>query len=251
MVYAEAGSMFTSISFWGTGTLICIVGVLLAYTRALTKKELYWGPVFGSIACFLGIIMPNTLWGGTLFLLGIIGWLIGYYADAGWTGSLTAKNTSIWDSIKLGIMLNITLLLLFGAASTTQGISTLGDVNDQLRIQLGNMDNTTSMLPDIDNQLCTAGDTAEKCDESMGSQTGEDSTVFDPILRQVSFASWLNTLFTLLTFMLLGTLVVGLMIAKTSHNIVISTIIIILVGLHNLALLGHVIKWITNRRGQG
>jgi len=104
------GQLIINISLYGAGMAFGIIGLILAISRSITKKQNHWALTFSAFAWAIALIIPNVWFSGLIFGFGAFALSLSFMPIIEETGD---KNIFILATI--AVIMNLLLMIGTGA----------------------------------------------------------------------------------------------------------------------------------------
>lgn len=194
MVYDAVGTLVTSISLFGVGTLFAFLGILFAISRSMTKHSESWALIFSVFAWVIALIIPSIPWASFIFIAGTIGITLAF------NPIFEKMNDS--NIFTIGIIVMVIYIIVgagvgiydeapsWGSSLSAVQTSTVAKLVDARLDTNEFRTRTTSGLCDPSTEECTEG-------EDPGLLQRVSTVVFDVVSSSVAVATYIGKAFAM------------------------------------------------------
>lgn len=186
-MYEAVIDLFANIGLLGIGLLFGVAGMIMGAVRGMTKNQDMWAIGFGMLAWTIAILIPNTIWAGSIFLMGTVGIMLSFMPLINKT-----EDSNIFALAVLFIILNIIILLGSGAfLQSSQWQYNQDDVREDI------LNLFQSINSDYGDEIPTSG-LCTTIQQQQGTCTPEvetenlDSSFFDVFTSMISIGVFIS-----------------------------------------------------------
>lgn len=246
MVYDAIGTMFMNIGLFGGGIALAIAGLIIGATRGMTKNSDLWAITFSAFAFLISMIIPNTPWALTIWLLGGIGLMVSFLP------LLEKLNDSNIFTIAIIFMLtNIILVISLNAYNESFGWQdNIEEIQSDLATMMGDEYNAVnSGVPD--HGLCTPEQQNNGECDAKAEKGSFNPLIFDVFASILAMGDYIAKAIKLGGMAVLGPFIVASILSPKLLivNPIIYWLMTFFAFMIEVAILYKVIAFILNKRG--
>ena len=149
-IYADVGTMFTSISLFGAGILFAIAGLLVGIIRGWTKETAMYPLMFSVLAWTVALILPNAAFAFAIFVAGAISLTMIFNSFYKEVSSTNIAMVAITVAV-----INILLIVGFAGFQVVDWNTSVTGIQDDINtVFVNEWPELLNNAPNLDNTIC-------------------------------------------------------------------------------------------------